>query len=90
MRTFRPTFVVTVTPSEVAHGDTAKGQPYSSLKNATISREGRENVVRTVMAFGPTASEIASRLEPGKPVRLAVQHDDGTLRIIGLPRDVAA
>ena len=89
MRNFRPTFVVTVTPTEIASSDTVKGQPYSTLKNAKISREGREDIVRTVMAFGPASSSIAEHMVPGVPVQLAVQHDGGSLRIIGLPRKTA-
>lgn len=90
MRKFRPTFVVTITPTEIASSDTSKGQPYSSLKDATISRAGHADVTRTVMAFGPASSEIAEHLVPGVPVQLAVQHDGGSLRLVGRPRVDAA
>ncbi|RYY05405.1 MAG: hypothetical protein EON55_26895 [Alphaproteobacteria bacterium] len=83
---FKPTFVVTITAGEVASGDTVGGQPYASVKEATISRKGRDDVKRTVMAFGP-AARIVSEMVPGRPVRLSVQHDGAKLRVIGPPRD---
>lgn len=83
---FKPTFVVTVTAGEVASGDTVGGQPYASVKDATISRDKRDDVTRTVMAFGP-AAEIVAAMKPGVPVRLSVQHDGAKLRVIGYPRD---
>lgn len=86
---FKPTFVVTVTAGEVASGDTVNRQPFASVKDATISREGREDVKRTVVAFGPAAAVLGA-LVPGKPVRLAVQYDGAKLRAIGVPRDEAA
>lgn len=91
MRKFRPTFTVTVTPVEAATvGDTSKGQPYASLRDAKVSRDGQPDIVRTVLAFGEPNSRLASNLEPGVPIRLAVQHDGGSLRLIGLPREDAA
>jgi len=90
-RKFRPTFLVTITPQEeVDSGRTSKDQPYSTLRNALVSRDGREDVVRTVMAFGQASSGLAAFLKPGKPVTVAVQHDEGTLRIVGEPRAIAA
>lgn len=91
MRKFRPTYVVTVTPREqITAGETVNGQPFTTIREATVSREGKEDLVRTIVAFGPASSEIASRLAPGRPVRLAVQNDGGMLRAIGLPREDAA
>lgn len=82
---YRPTFVATVTPSMVDCGTTEGGQPYATLKDATISRPGKPAVVRTIMAFGPAAG-VASALQEGVPVPLAVQNNGATLRLIGLPR----
>jgi hypothetical protein len=82
---YRPTFVATVTPSMVDSGTTEGGQPYATLKDATISRPGKPDVVRTIMAFGPAAG-VASALVQGAPVPLAVQNNGATLRLIGLPR----
>ena len=85
MTRYRPTFVVTVTPTEIVSGDTSRGQPYSTLKDAVVSQKGRADSVRTVMAFG-SAGLTAEKLLPGVPVDIAVQHDGGTLRMVGLPR----
>jgi hypothetical protein len=85
---FRPTFVVTVTPTEIASSDTSTGQPYSALKDAVISQDGKADMVRTVVAFGP-ASRIAEALQPGVPIRLAVRFDGGSLKLIGHPRPAA-
>lgn len=82
---YRPTFVATVTPNDVDCGTTEGGQPYATLKDATISRPGRPDVIRTIMAFGPAAG-VASALEKGAPVPLAVQSNGATLRLVGLPR----
>lgn len=86
---FKPTFVVTVTADEISHGDTVKNQPYASAKDALITREGRADCRRTVMAFGPNA-EILARLPVGKPVRLSVRHSDAMLQFVGIAKDEAA
>ena len=85
---FRPTFVVTVTPTEIASSDTSTGQPYSALKDAVISQDGKADMIRTVVAFGP-ASRIAEGLQPGVPIKLAVRFDGGSLKLIGHPRPAA-
>lgn len=82
---YRPTFVATVTPTDLDTGTTEGGQPYAKLKDARISRSGKPDIVRTIMAFGPAAG-VASELEKGVPVELAVQSNGGTLRLVGLPR----
>ena len=82
---YRPTFVATVTPNDVDSGTTEGGQPYATLKDATISRAGKPDVVRTIMAFGPAAA-VATTLVKGAAVPLAVQSNGATLRLIGLPR----
>jgi hypothetical protein len=85
---FKPTFVISVEikpESTVTAGTGANGQPFASIKEAAIARNGRPDTRQTVVAFGPAASILAS-LEPSRPVQLAVQHNGGTLRVIGLPR----
>jgi hypothetical protein len=82
---YRPTFVATVTPNEIDSGETASGASYATLKDARISRKGKEDIFRTIMAFGPAAG-IAAALEKGAPVSLAVQNNGATLKLVGLPR----
>ncbi len=89
MTKFRPTFVVTVIPAEISCGDTSNGQDYISMADARIEREGQASMQRTVMAYGPVTSTLSEILEPGKPVRVAVRHNGGTLKIVGLPRNEA-
>lgn len=84
-RKYRPTFVATVTPTEIASSDTVHGQPYSALRDALVTIRDKPAEVRTLMAFGPS-SRIAERLEPGVPVELAVQWDGAKLKLVGLPR----
>ena len=84
-RRFSPIFVATITPAAVETRQGAKG-PYTVMPGATISKSGRADRQLTVMAFGKQRDEVEHMLTQGRPVDLAVQHDGGTLKIIGLPR----
>ena len=86
---FQPTYVVTISAEEIACGEAVNGQQFASAKNATISRKNRPDCQRTVMAFGPAASILGS-LKAGEPVRLLVQHNGGTLRVIARASDDGA
>lgn len=85
---FQPTFVLTVTltPESIATvGTGANGQPFASIKQAGIARNGRADSTQTVVAFGPTA-DVLAELQINQPVQLAVRKHGGSLRVIGLPR----
>lgn len=84
-RKYRPTFVVTVTPTEISSSETVHGHPYCAMKGALVTRRGKPDDVRTVMAFGPV-SRIAEALVPGVPVDVTVQWDDAKLKMVGLSR----
>ena len=83
-RRFNPTFVVTITPTSIETRAGAKGD-YTVAENARISKEGRADQVRTVVAFGPHREKLSELLQVGRPVDLAVQHNGGSLKIMGEP-----
>ena len=86
---FNPIFTATVTPASVSNRAGKNGK-YTVLSGATIARDGQADIVRTVMAFGKARDAVLSGLRKGKPVELALQHDGGSVRVIGLPRAAAA
>lgn len=78
--------IATVTPRTVETRNGAKGA-YTVMTGAAVSREGREDLIRTVMAFGKPNERIAPLLRPGAPVRLVLRFSGGNMKIVGIPRD---
>jgi hypothetical protein len=89
-RRFNPIFVATVTPATIDMKVSETKGAYTLMQAATVSKEGREDRSLTVMAFGKAHEEVGIFLEPGQPIELAVQHNGGTLKVIGLPHAKAA
>lgn len=89
-RPYRAIFTTTITPAEIERRTASTGSPYLFLQGAGVEQKDGTVRNRTVMAFRRDESElnaIEAMLQPGVPVRLAVQYDQGTLKIIGEPRD---
>ena len=80
---FSPIFVATVTPASVSTR-TGKNGKYALMQGATV-QYGETRKEMTVMAFGKSRDEVASKLRKGRPVDLAVQFDGGTMKVIGFP-----
>ena len=88
-RKFSPIFTASVTPTaSVAYATTAKGVPYAKFP-ATVGFKGGD-AQRTVMAFGDQLAAVRKSLRKGRAVELAIQHDNGTVKVIGLPRENVA
>jgi hypothetical protein len=88
-RRFSPIFTASVTLGSVRTGTASNGNKYSVVQGSTVHGEKVRNNV-TVMAFGKQRDEVAKVLRKGKTVDLAVQWDQGSLKVIGLPRAKAA
>jgi hypothetical protein len=84
-RRYSPIFDATITPESVEPLTTTQGKDYTRL-SATISRQGKPDMKRVVMAFGKSNEAVRGLLIPGQPVELAIQLDGGSAKIIGLPR----
>lgn len=84
-RRFSPIFAATITPDTVEPLTTVKGKDYTRCA-ATISRNGKPDEKRTVLAFGKAHDTVSPLLVAGKPIELAIQMDGGSAKIIGLPR----
>ncbi|AXK43909.1 hypothetical protein [Erythrobacter aureus] len=85
-RRFQPIFPALIVPETVEALRTAKGADYTRMTGAQVLRKGKAPITRTVMAFGRSHDAVKNLLVPGKPVELAVQHDGGSIKVIGLPR----
>lgn len=90
MTKFKPIFVATITPASVQTKTAANGTKYALLSGASVRQGDSEPKTMTVMAFGKARDEVSKLLRKDRSVELAVQHDGGTLKIIGLPRAKAA
>ena len=88
-RKFSPIFSADVTLGSIASGTTKKGVPYVKSA-ATVTLPSGQTVPRMVMAFGEQLAAVRKVLRKGRTVKLAVQHDGGTMKIIGFPRPKAA
>lgn len=84
---FRPIVNGTITPTELvedsfvnSRGGTTR---YFKMLGAGFQQDGKQPTTRTVMAFGKSADAVRDQMLAGEPVRLAVQYDGGTVRIIG-------
>jgi hypothetical protein len=88
-RRFSPTFNAVIVPETIETRNGANG-PYTVMSQAVVVRDGREDLVRTVMAFGKPHAAVSHLLSEGSPITLAVRFDGGSLRVIGLPNTVEA
>ena len=89
-RAFSKIVPATITFTEsVTKSTTVKGVQYKKSVNASVAFENGETVSRTVMGFGPEVIGLKG-LAKGKSVRLAVQRDGGSVKIIGAVREKAA
>jgi len=84
-RRYAPVLIATVTPQSVETREGATGA-YTVMPAALVRRAGKEDVVRTVMAFGKPNETVASLLASGVPVSLALRFHGGAFKIVGLPR----
>jgi len=89
-RSFSKIVPATITFTEsVRKAQTKGGIDYKISQNATVAFENGETVTRTVMGFGAQIDGLKN-LAKGKTVRLAVQRDGGSVKIIGEVREKAA
>ncbi len=86
-RRFTPIFPALIVPETVEALQSANGTAYTRMKGATVVRNGKDPITRTVMAFGRSNDAVKSLLKPGMPVELAVRFDGPSLKIVGLPRN---
>jgi hypothetical protein len=73
----------------VTSAKTVKGATYKKSAEATVAYENGETVTRTVMGFDKQIDGLKN-LRKGATVRLAVQRDGGSVKIVGLVREKAA
>lgn len=89
-RSFSKIVPATITFTEsVRKSQTKGGVDYKISQNATVAFENGETVTRTVMGFGDQVKGLKN-LAKGKSVRLAVQRDGGSVKIIGEVREKTA
>ncbi len=84
---YKPAFTVTVVPDSVEMLVGGTG-PYALMREAVVLRKGSEDAVRTVMAFGSAYRSVSHLLQTGRPIELAVRHHGGSLKVVGLPKNV--
>jgi hypothetical protein len=87
-RRYAPVLIATVTPQSV-ETHTGTNGPYTKMQGALVQRSGKDDLIRTVMAFGGPNEKVSALLEVGVPVVLALRHDGGTMKVVGLPRAAA-
>jgi hypothetical protein len=75
--------------NSVSKAQTVKGVDYKKSPEATVTFENGDVVTRTVMGFGPEVMALKN-LAKGKTVRVAVQRDGGSVKIVGAVREKAA
>jgi hypothetical protein len=86
-RKFSPIFQATVTfGDDMLIADDKNGRIYGRVKGQVIYRDGSTKD-RTIMVFGGALQAIQPHFVPGNTVQVAVQHDEGTVIIVGLPRE---
>lgn len=86
-RKFSKIFPATITFGDsVIVSETKGGVVYAKCEAQVEMSDGRK-VARTVMAFGDQLMSVQPDFAPGNTVKLAVQHDGGTMKVIGYPRD---
>lgn len=84
-RKFSPIFTADVTFGAVSIAKTAKGAPYAKSRS-TVAFPNGQVCERQVMAFDRQYESVKDLLVAGRTARLAVQHDGGTVKIVGTPR----
>ena len=85
-RKYSPIFDARVVPAEDIAVLTAVNDVKYVRFQADVTFKGGEQR-RNVMAFGSNYESVRAMLRKGRPVMLAVQHDNGTVKVIGPPRD---
>lgn len=88
-RKYSPIFSARLTLGAIAISAAKTGVEYAKAKAQVVLPSG-QSVERTVMAFGDQLASVRDVLVEGNTVTLAVQHDGGTMKIIGHPREKAA
>jgi citrate lyase alpha subunit len=89
-RSFSKIQPATITFTEsVTSATTSKGVDYKMSQNATVAFENGDTVTRTVMGFGAAITGLKN-LRKNRSVRVAVQRDGGSIRIVGAVREAAA
>ncbi len=91
--TFKPIYPATVVPGAIENKVTVKGKPYIVAKDSKItSTKSGKTSTRTLMVFGKSVDMVGDRLVAGQAVELAVQNDNGAVKVIGevLPPKEAA
>jgi hypothetical protein len=73
----------------VVSAKTVKGTTYKKSSEATVAYENGKTETRTVMGFDKQIEGLKN-LRKGATVRLAVQRDGGSVKIIGEVREKAA
>ena len=84
---YKPAFTATIVPDavELLRGDTG---PYALMREAIVMRDGAQDAMRTVMAFGKAYRSVSHLLQTGRPIELSVRHHGGSLKVVGLPDGV--
>lgn len=82
-RRYTRPFTATIVPVAV---DLLKGQtgPYALMRDAAVTRDGKPDSVRTVMAFGQAYEDVSHLLTAGRPIALTVRYSGGSLKVVGL------
>lgn len=84
-RPFKPIFPAVITPSSIEYRTSTKNTPYIIMRGATVSYKDTVQT-KTVMVFGQSISDVSAMLETGNPIRVAIQLDGATVRIVGQVR----
>lgn len=85
-RKFSPIFDARVTPVEkITVLKAVNGTTYGRFQADVDFKGGTQR--RNVMAFGDQFAAVRKGLRKGRPVVLAIQHDNGTVKVIGYPRE---
>lgn len=86
-RRFSKIFEATITfGDEIVVSETKHRVVYARSPETKVVLPDGSTVKRTVMAFGDQLMKVQPDIMPGGTVRLAVQHDRGSVKIVGYPR----
>lgn len=89
-RKFSPIFQATVTfGDDMVVSNDKNGNIYGRVSGQVTYKDG-STLGRTIMAFGGALKAIQPHFLPGATVQLAIQHDEGTVVIVGMPREKRA
>ena len=84
---FRPISIVTITPTSFEPGVASNGSPYVTMRGTLVSRPGKDNLVKTVVAFGEELAAVQDKLAINESIQLRVQWNRSTLKIVGIADD---